>query len=257
MTKALDVFTSLEISDETAKVNLMQENKSKLPPTPVSEILPRGNYFNENEDDLQRLLPSYMEIILFYEWTFFFTLLAIPFDTLCYQNSYLKRRVLISSFVTLLRTRFQRVKLFPTAKWTKISQMFLIYEIIVLFLWPVLRLGRTKNITKTKRFPPNYVGPVKTCLKSNGYEIIGFFFLRPVLRPGRTKNVTKMKRFSLTTSAQWKLGWNTIALIYQWLWPFNVFVFPQRRKCWFIEGNHLEMSLSDCLRPDDENLASQ
>ena len=65
---------------------------------------------------------------------FFFTLLAIPFDTLCYQNSYLKRRVLISSFVILLRTRFQRVKLFPTAKWTKISQMFLIYEIIVLFL---------------------------------------------------------------------------------------------------------------------------
>ena len=45
----------------------MQENKSKLPPTPVSEILPRGNYFNENEDDLQRLLPSDMEIILFYE----------------------------------------------------------------------------------------------------------------------------------------------------------------------------------------------
>ena len=65
---------------------------------------------------------------------FFFTLLAIPFDTLCYQNSYLKRRVLISSFVILLRTRFQRVKLFPTTKWTKISQMFLIYEIIVLFL---------------------------------------------------------------------------------------------------------------------------
>ena len=72
MTKALDVFTSFEISDETAKVNLMQENKSKLPPTLVSEILPRGNYFNENEDHLQRLLPSYMEIILFYEWTFFF-----------------------------------------------------------------------------------------------------------------------------------------------------------------------------------------
>ena len=67
MTKALDVFTSLEISDETAKVNLMQENKSKLPPTPVSEMLPRGNYFNENEDHLQRLSPSYMEIILFYE----------------------------------------------------------------------------------------------------------------------------------------------------------------------------------------------
>ena len=71
MTKALDVFTS-EISDETARVNLMHENKSKLPPTPVSEILPRGNYFNENEDHLQRLLPSYMEIILFYEWNFFF-----------------------------------------------------------------------------------------------------------------------------------------------------------------------------------------
>ena len=72
MTKALDVFTSLEISDETAKVNLMQENKSKLPPTPVSEILPRGNYFNENEDDLQRLLPSYMEIILFTNEPFFY-----------------------------------------------------------------------------------------------------------------------------------------------------------------------------------------
>ena len=72
-------------------------------------------------------------------------------------------------------------------------------------LWPVLRLGRTKNITKTKRFPPNYVGPVKTWLKSNGYEIIGFFFLRPVLRPGQTKNVTKTKRFSLTTSAQRKI----------------------------------------------------
>ena len=195
MTKALDVFTSLEISDETAKVNLMQENKSKLPPTPVSEILPRGNYFNENEDHLQRLLPSYMEIILFYEWTFFFTLLAIPFDTLCYQNSHLKRRVLISSFVILLRTRFQRVKLFPTAKWTKISQMFLIYEIIVLFLWPVLRLGRTKNITKTKRFPPNYVGPVKTWLKSNGYEIIGFFFCDQFCDQDEPKMLQRRKDF--------------------------------------------------------------
>ena len=74
MTKALDVFTSLEISDETAKVNLMQENKSKFPPTPVSEILPRGNYFNENEDDLQRLLPSNMEIILFLRMNLFFLL---------------------------------------------------------------------------------------------------------------------------------------------------------------------------------------
>ena len=52
----------------------MQENKSKLPPTPVSEILPRGNYFNENEDDLQRLLPSNMEIILFLRMNLFFLL---------------------------------------------------------------------------------------------------------------------------------------------------------------------------------------
>ena len=41
MTNTLDGFTPLEISDET--VNLMHENKSKLPLTPVSEILPRGN----------------------------------------------------------------------------------------------------------------------------------------------------------------------------------------------------------------------
>ena len=43
MTKTLDGFTPLEISDETARVNLMHENKNKLPLTPVSEILPRGN----------------------------------------------------------------------------------------------------------------------------------------------------------------------------------------------------------------------
>ena len=43
VTKTLDDFTPLEISDETARVNLMHENKRKLPLTPVSEILPRGN----------------------------------------------------------------------------------------------------------------------------------------------------------------------------------------------------------------------
>ena len=124
-------------------------------------------------------------------------------------------------------------------------------------LWPVLRLGRTKNITKTKRFPPNYVGPVKTWLKSNGYEIIGFFFCDQFCDQDKPKMLQRRKDFLWQRRPREKFGWNTIALIYQWLWPFNVFVFPQRRKGWFIEGNHLEMSLSDCLRPDNENLASQ
>ena len=83
MTKALNEFRSLEIFDETARVNLMHENKIKIPLTPVGEILPRGNYFNENEDHLQRLLLSYMKVILFLQINFFFKiLLAIPFHTL-------------------------------------------------------------------------------------------------------------------------------------------------------------------------------
>ena len=83
MRKALNEFRSLEIFDETARVNLMHENKIKIPLTPVGEILPIGKYFNENEDHLQRLLLSYMKIILFLQIKFFFkTLLAIPLHTL-------------------------------------------------------------------------------------------------------------------------------------------------------------------------------
>ena len=72
MRKALNEFRSLEIFDETARVNLMHENKIKIPPTPVGEILPIGNYFNENEDHLQRLLLSYMKIVLFFTNKLFF-----------------------------------------------------------------------------------------------------------------------------------------------------------------------------------------
>ena len=72
MRKALNEFRSLEIFDETARVNLMHENKIKIPLTPVGEILPIGKYFNENEDHLQRLLLSYMKIILFLQINFFF-----------------------------------------------------------------------------------------------------------------------------------------------------------------------------------------
>ena len=82
MTKALNEFRSLEIFDETARVNLMHENKIKIPLTPVGEILPRENYFNENEDHLQRLLLSYMKIILFLQINFFFKTLLHTFHTL-------------------------------------------------------------------------------------------------------------------------------------------------------------------------------
>ena len=101
MTKTLDDFTPLEISDETARVNLMHENKSKLPLTPVSEILPRENYFNEKRRSLTMAFPFLYENCTFLQMHLFLTLLAIPFDTLCYQNGYMKRRVLISIFVTL------------------------------------------------------------------------------------------------------------------------------------------------------------
>ena len=69
MTKTLDGFTPLEISDETARVNLMHENKSKLPLTPVSEILPGREEINsmKNEGHLHRLLLSYKKIVLFYK----------------------------------------------------------------------------------------------------------------------------------------------------------------------------------------------
>ena len=76
MTKALNEFRSLEIFDETARVNLMHENKIKIPLTPVGEILPRGNYFNENEDHLKRLLLSYMKKILFLQINFFLNFIA-------------------------------------------------------------------------------------------------------------------------------------------------------------------------------------
>ena len=72
MTKTLDDFTPLEISDETARVNLMHENKSKLPLTPVSEILPREKIISmKNEGHLLWLFLSYMKIVLFYKCTFF------------------------------------------------------------------------------------------------------------------------------------------------------------------------------------------
>ena len=106
MTKALNEFRSLEIFDETARVNLMHENKIKIPLTPVGEILPRGNYFNENEDHLQRLLLSYMKVILFLQINFFFKLYWRFPSTHCYQNSYLKRRVLISIFCNLITCTF-------------------------------------------------------------------------------------------------------------------------------------------------------
>ena len=105
MTKALNEFRSLEIFDETARVNLMHENKIKIPLTPVGEILSRGNYFNENEDHLQRLLLSYMKKILFLQINFFFKLYCTP-STHSYQNSYLKRRVLISIFCNLITRTF-------------------------------------------------------------------------------------------------------------------------------------------------------
>ena len=76
MTKALNEFRSFEIFDETARVNLMHENKIKIPLTPVGEILPRGNYFNENEDHLKRLLLSYMKKILFLQINFFLNFIA-------------------------------------------------------------------------------------------------------------------------------------------------------------------------------------
>ena len=52
------------------------------------------------------VFPFLYENCTFLEMHLFLTLLATPFDTLCYQNGYMKRRVLISIFVTLLRTRF-------------------------------------------------------------------------------------------------------------------------------------------------------
>ena len=52
-----------------------------------------------------------------------------------------------------------------------------------------------QNITKTKRFPPNYVGPVKTWLKSNGYEIIGFFFCDQFCNQDEPKMLQRRKDF--------------------------------------------------------------
>ena len=105
MTKALNEFRSLEIFDETARVNLMHENKIKIPLTPVGEIWPRGNYFNENEDHLKRLLLSYMKKNTFFTNKLFFKLYCTP-STHCYQNSYLKRRVLISIFCNPITCTF-------------------------------------------------------------------------------------------------------------------------------------------------------
>ena len=105
MTKALNEFRSLEIFDETARVNLMHENKIKIPLTPVGEILPRGNYFNENEDHLQRLLLSY--IILFLQINFFFKiLLAIPFHTLLSKQLFETESADINFFCNLITCTF-------------------------------------------------------------------------------------------------------------------------------------------------------
>ena len=105
MTKALNEFRSLEIFDETARVNLMNENKIKIPLTHVGEILPRGNYFNENEDHLQRLLLSY--IILFLQINFFFKiLLAIPFHTLLSKQLFETESADINFFCNLITCTF-------------------------------------------------------------------------------------------------------------------------------------------------------
>ena len=172
----------------------MQENKSKLPPTPVSEILPRGNYFNENEDDLQRLLPSNMEIILFYEWTFFFYFIGDSLRHTVLSKQLFETESADIKFCNLITYTFSASKVISHSEVdqniTNVSDLRNYCP-----LWPVLRLGRTKNITKTKRFPPNYVGPVKTWLKSNGYEIIGFFFCNQFCDQDEPKMLQRRKDF--------------------------------------------------------------
>ena len=101
MTKALNEFRSLEIFDETARVNLMHENKIKIPLTPVGEILPRGK-----RRSLTTAFAFLYESNTFFTINFFFKLYWRFPSTHCYQNSYLKRRVLISIFCNLITCTF-------------------------------------------------------------------------------------------------------------------------------------------------------